>query len=513
MVIKELHEDIKKALQSIILPPIWDSIKSGGECKAKSSKNKKSGTVPAGKKEQEQQLNLKFHGSHFLQLNDEKQFSYIESFVNMIKPFDEFIGKFATVEIVAAEADPPAVTEAAPLVATEAAPLVGTEAPPPGKTETKIRLNLEKLMRREESVVLGKEGRRVHLQLHFKVLRYWLKGSKVLTSGTTLKRLIAATEAGVRKLHSYEMKFKLSNGEDRSGTNEEDLLNFVLERAWAEVQFRSLAREDRKLAKTPVDADGASDADSDFAISEVQCLGTTSPPNEWTPAQAMNATWIPDGWPCYIAYVCEKTRCTDKYLHLFTGGADNVSSSSAKSRKEIRVEQKEKDDEDRKYAGEFELGGKRGVSIEETSLLLNTSVKRSSDKAFQLATMTNAENKRVEQLLFSRDQYMKEMQLYQSMLEVSGVQARLESVFLKLNDVDNQLTEARAFQSNAMRAQRTFNEVDDIGQRSDIILRQRLGIVKKRKNILSTPPRDVSTSPSVDTPSSVTALTETETEH
>jgi len=180
-------------MQSIILPPIWDCIKSGGECKAKTSKTKTSSTISPGKKEQEQQINLKYHGSSFLKMKDEKQFSHIESFVNMLPPFEEFIGKFATVEIVSTEA-PPMATEAAPL----------------NKTETKIRLNLKKLMRREESVMLGKEGSRVHLQLHFKVLKYWVKDNKILTSGNTLKRLIAATEAGVRKLHSYEKAFKNS---------------------------------------------------------------------------------------------------------------------------------------------------------------------------------------------------------------------------------------------------------------------------------------------------------------
>jgi len=63
-----------------------------------------------------------------------------------------------------------------------------------------------------------------------------------LMAGRNLKRILKnKSEAGVRKLIAYQHSYQNSNKENRSGTAEEDLLAYILKKAWAASEFASLS--------------------------------------------------------------------------------------------------------------------------------------------------------------------------------------------------------------------------------------------------------------------------------
>jgi len=71
MAIDAVNDKQKKALMSLILVPVWESIKcQGDDCKAKESKKKKHGTVPASGQPQDLQIEHKYHGSKLLSLKN-----------------------------------------------------------------------------------------------------------------------------------------------------------------------------------------------------------------------------------------------------------------------------------------------------------------------------------------------------------------------------------------------------------------------------------------------------------
>ena len=100
MAIDAVNNKQKKALMSLILVPVWESIKSqGDDCKAKESKTKKHVTVPASGLPQDLQRDCKYHGSKLLSLNNSDFMSHVVLFVEMKTPFNCMIDKkFATVE-------------------------------------------------------------------------------------------------------------------------------------------------------------------------------------------------------------------------------------------------------------------------------------------------------------------------------------------------------------------------------------------------------------------------------
>ena len=152
--------------------------------------------------------------------------------------------------------------------------------------------------------------------------------------------------------------------------------------------------------------------------------------------------------------------------------------------------------------------------------MLNTMMKLSSNEHFLLVSRTNEGHQRVRHLLSVKSQHLKELSLYKNMLEVPGINTMprrllIQSVFEKMDDVDDQMEEAKAALSVAMNALKNFDEVDYYGHRADEMLRERLGMEKTPEIIISStsPPKDiyVSMSASVDSLSDVTA-TDTEDE-
>lgn len=215
------------------------------------------------------------------------------------------------------------------------------------------------------------------------------------------------------------------------------------------------------------------------------------------------------------------------YQHLFSGEEDCLD-VFLKSWKRRRDEEEEDDIEDDILTNRLiqraafnssstnQPPTKKQRAENNENILLNTMIKRSSHDFFLLTSRTNAGHQRVRQLLHVKNQHLKELQLYTNMLEGPDMQRRLliEAVFEKIDDVDDQMEEAKAALSVAMNALKNFDEVDYYGQRADEILREKLGIVKKREVIsssINTPPTDiyVCMSASVDSLSDVTA-TDTE---
>ena len=391
MAIDAVNDKQKKALMSLILVPVWESIKSqGDDCKAKESKTQKHGTVAASGRAQDQQIERKYHGSRMLHLNNSDIVSHVALFFEMKTPFNCMIDKFATVET-------PVQTSTTSYAIEEI-----------------IRLNLGKLMRTEESVKLGggNEGAFNQKTLHMNLLKWDGNLKAKLMVGRNLKRIISKSEAGVRKLLAYQHSFQNSNKDNPSGTAEEDLLAYILKKAWAASEYSSLSKEDRKLARTvtkdltaaaPLAATAAaiataiatvtvttdattaattaianttntnvsangddSDSDLEDGVNDIEVVEDILPPAEYVPDNDIVDGWIPDGWPAYIAYVCEFTRCTDAYLHMFTGDAYNLSRAGAKSRSATRKDKaKERTDARNIELGGGEVSGARGLSFDQ----------------------------------------------------------------------------------------------------------------------------------------------------
>lgn len=89
-------------------------------------------------------------------------------------------------------------------------------------------------------------------------------------------------------------------------------------------------------------------------------ITASAPPDDWEPDTSFEdeTDWFPSGWPCYIAYVCEYTRITDDYLHMFDGDGKNLSKSGAKSRKESRNHVSKNMTKDRDVAS-FQIPGSK----------------------------------------------------------------------------------------------------------------------------------------------------------
>jgi len=226
MVIYKLDDTLKKALQSLIIVPAWDYVKSGTDCKVSSStstktKNKKPSmtTSTSVSPSQKEKLYLLYHGADFLKKCDSAQLSHVTQFVNMMEPFKEFVGCFATVEndstITTVQED---------------------------GTKNSIHLDISEICHRPgELLALGRDGREVCLQLHMKSLNYAkVKGNSnppQLTSSDTLYRTAKKPESGVQKLLSYDHQFRNDDGSLPSGIGKDDLLNGVLQKSWREEKW------------------------------------------------------------------------------------------------------------------------------------------------------------------------------------------------------------------------------------------------------------------------------------
>ena len=489
MAIDAVNDKQKKALMSLILVPVWESIKcQGDDCKAKESKKKKHGTVPASGQPQDLQIEHKYHGSKLLSLNHSDIVSHVALFVEMKTPFNCMIDKFATVET-------PVQTSTTAYA-----------------TEEIIRLNLGKLMRTEESVKLGKEGAFNKKTLHMNLLKWDGNTNAKLMAGRNLKRLINKSEAGVRKLLAYQHSYQNSNKENRSGTAEEDLLAYILKKAWAASEFASLTKEDRILARkvtkdmtaaAPLAASAGaitatataaattaaitaianttttgddSDSDLEDIVNEIEVIvEDILPPAEYVPDNDIVDEWIPDGWPTYIAYVCEFTRCTDAYLHMFTGDAYNLSRAGAKSRSATRKDKaKERTDARNIELGGGEVSGARGLSFDQRNTLANTMIKWSADNAMSLTAKCVTAKGRLDYLMNKKMAVLKQMEMYKGHSNLPGMQERVLKALDKLDAIDISLEEAEVAQKRALDAQTKFDEEDIAGQERDTFLMKHL---------------------------------------
>lgn len=226
-----------------------------------------------------------------------------------------------------------------------------------------------------------KEGCFIKKQIHMKVLKFNMTGNRILVNGRTLKGVIEKKERGVRKLIVYQNYFLNSNTEAHSGTTEEYLLEFILKKSWYVLQF---SKEGGVKKKGPVSEEEGKDYDSEEDI--VINIDVDDPTDDFIPEKEVPFNCMPDGWSCYIAFVCEFTHCNDTFFHLFTGDGSLLSKSGAISRKEARSLEADESHANRNMElGGLDIGGSsRGISFDQKSIFITTGIKRSADKTMYL---------------------------------------------------------------------------------------------------------------------------------
>ena len=477
---------MKSTLLSLIVIPIWHHITSSGDKKKGSAKQPKAGVAAVGRRQAEE-LYYRYHGSKYLRSKNDDAESHVTCFMNMIGPYEAFAGHCADVIEEPSRSD--------------------GESQDPKPVRKQIRLDLSRIMRIEDKVVLGsRKGGVIEEQLHRKVLEVTKPTSNTtLVSGLTLVRTTKSAIAAARKLQSYESNFRNDNGEIPSGKNEDDLLDFVRSRAWTQLQFSKVPVKERKLASTgqkPPDKDpdeplSDSEDDDDDDDDSVEIMASCSaPPANWEPTKSMPGDWVPDGWSCYFVYVCKETRCNDRFLHIFAGDGDALScASGAISRSQSRNIKAEEDAKDRAIG----ITGKRGATFLESTSLANAGIRRSADKAMHLTSVFVAMREKTQQLTKEKELLGLEMDGLVNMRDLDGVDGRIRKILQRQNELDDELKRARMDQDSAILAQRNFQEEDTIGKHCDQYLNNHLSALcgtskKKPKTIVSkrsTPPRNV----------------------
>ena len=195
MAITKLTSHMKSTLLSLIVIPIWNHITSSGDKKKGSAKQPKPGVAAVGKRQAEE-LYYRYHGSKYLQLKNEDAESHVRCFMNMIGPYEAFAGHCADVIDDQSRSD--------------------GESQDPKPLRKQIRLDLSRIMRIEDKVVLGsrKGAGLIEEQLHRKVIDVTKPtANATLVSGLTLIRATKSAIAAARKLQSYESNFRNDNGE------------------------------------------------------------------------------------------------------------------------------------------------------------------------------------------------------------------------------------------------------------------------------------------------------------
>ena len=443
MVLTTINAKVKKALLSIILVPIWDHVlQVEDDCKAHSSKAKPSGTVE--KPSQTEVIELKFHGSKIVG-NGGDAISYLNQFMVMQTPFDILSPQFATISEE-----------------------INTSAGANSVRSELIRLDIRKILRSEQMVALGAKAVDIKSMLCRKNLKK--KGSGSYVNGRTLKRVIDGSLCGVRKLLAYEASYLTSNGEIPSGSNEEDLVVSVLNKAYAALCY---AKSKHKSSANVNDDDVDSDINGDVE-NEVSVLDANEKvPDDFVPLTAMPNDWTPLGWESYVVFACKTTRCTDRYLHVFSGSAKDMKKSGAKSRKQAKMEKRDESSASRNSAdllGSSNIGGVRGMTFERKTLVVNAGIKRSADKVFSLCANTAAYQKQEEKLIERKNQFMKQIELYQKMQNIEGITEKIVELMNKLSAIDNEISKASEDCHNATVTQTSFTEGDETGKRVDEFL-------------------------------------------
>jgi len=458
MVLTTINGKIKKALLSLVLVPVWDHVlQVEDDCKAHSSKTKPTGTVE--KPSQTEIVELKYHGTYG-QEKSGSSVSYLDQFMLMQAPFDVLSPMFATVSTEIITSD------------------TASSLPP-----EQIRLSLSKIVRTEDTVALGAKAHDIRNMMSKKNLKN--KGSGSYMPGRTLKRAIDMSLRGVRKLLAYEKSYLTPTGDIPSGDNEDDLQKAVLDKAFAALCY-SESKNNSKSNANEEDID--SDINGD-ATNEISVQNNDKVPDDYVAPKEMPDDWTPDGWATYTVYACKTTRCTDKFLHVFSGCAKDMQKAGAKSRKQAKKEKRDEVNTSRdSEIGGKSIGGVRGMSFEHKSLVVNAGIKRSADKVFSLCANTAAFQKKEERLIERKNQFIQQMQLYQKMMNVEGVAQKLMDLMSSMTEIDIEIQRASEECSKATNAQTMFADEDETGKKVDEFLAISLNAPSAGNTMKSRPP-------------------------
>ena len=131
----------------------------------------------------------------------------------------------------------------------------------------------------------------------------------------------------------------------------------------------------------------------------------------------------------------KKTRCTDQYLHVFHGDAVALTKSGAMSREVSR----KKDADQNKADRDMDNGGsivssKRGLGFDQRHAVVQTSLRRSTDKAMHLATLTATVSKSLEELNEQSRDCMELLKVYNSMDDFPSINEQKVAVIKELGE-------------------------------------------------------------------------------
>ena len=471
----------KKAIQSLILVPLWDEVKTTGDCKAEETNKERLSVMSPTQPNQADLMLLKYHGSKLLKKQSITQESAVFCFSMLTGPYKHLLSGFAS-----------------------SSEVPSSDPKKQGKV-TLIELDLSLILRMKDfQLRLGTEANYIRSQMHLKKLAIDETNTNLAT-GKYLKGLIKESISGVVKLLSYQKSFLLPNGDLRSGSTKEELLQQILEKAWTEFNWLKLKPEERTLAvantsnevQNEIEDTGAcatnesataaenvsaleesasidSDLD-DLATSttptpsgnsdmDIIAITPTAIPNSWKPTKTIEKQWLPVGWSCFIVYVCKFTRCTDEFVHLFVHEGKELDSSGAKNRKEAKAAKKMEKDLNR----EFEIVDGKGMELSKATQLAHVGAKRSADKYAACMAKTATHTKSYEMLLTEIAQKQDLLKIYVSMGEemIPQVKQLIDDI-ATLEEEKEGMKKARYA---AINEQDSFLHNDEIGKASDAIL-------------------------------------------
>ena len=192
----------------------------------------------------------------------------------------------------------------------------------------------------------------------------------------------------VRTLQAFEASYRNTSGEIPSGSVAKYLIQSVLEQDWALEKYNEAKSS---ITTNTLDDDNNSEAEYDLELKIVEDAVTVSEKFEVPPIPDY---WSPNGWPSYVVFVCEATRCTDKLLHVFSGVGPGANSQveSWTMTKEDKAAMHEAD-----VLSVSGMKSKRGLNFEQQNFLLSNAAKRSTEKSLRLTALSSTVSKKMDQ--------------------------------------------------------------------------------------------------------------------
>ena len=110
------------------------------------------------------------------------------------------------------------------------------------------------------------------------------------------------------------------------------------------------------------------------------------------------------------------------------------------------------------------------MTFERKTLVVNAGIKRSADKVFSLCANTAAYQKQEEKLIERKNQFMKQIELYQKMQNIEGITEKIVGLMNMLSALDNEISKASEDCHNATLTYTSFTEGGETNKRVDEFL-------------------------------------------